>query len=346
MIELDDINNILIINTAFLGDVALSVYLCDKVKMLYPNVKLSFITTPQAAPLVNTFESVDNIVAFDKRNSHRGLKGLNMIADRFKDTQPDIIIAPHRSFRTSYLANRLSSGCSIGFKSSSLSFLYKIKVQYKPHLHEINRNLSLLTPLFDRTFTYDNEKAALAFTEEDKNYVHNLVLNNKLYDFVCIAPGSVWETKKWKKYHFYELVKLIAQNGKKSVLIGGGNDYKLCEEIKSNDNAVNLAGKLTIPQSLFLMTYAKAIISNDSAPTHFGGLTGTPVVTIFGPTISEFGFAPHGENDIIAEVEGLKCRPCAIHGGNKCPIGTHECMVKITPEYVLSLLEKIWNKNR
>lgn len=62
----------------------------------------------------------------------------------------------------------------------------------------------------------------------------------------------------------------------------------------------------------------------------------TPVVSIFGATVPEFGFGPYGENDVVIETQGLECRPCAIHGGETCPIKTFVCMKNIETARVYS----------
>jgi heptosyltransferase-2 len=101
-------------------------------------------------------------------------------------------------------------------------------------------------------------------------------------------------------------------------------------------NVFNVAGKLSLLQSAELIKRSHVIISNDSAPMHLAVAVATPVVAIFGATVPEYGFAPRGAHDIVIETKGLKCRPCSIHGGKTCPIGTFECMIAITPELVVN----------
>jgi heptosyltransferase-2 len=74
---------------------------------------------------------------------------------------------------------------------------------------------------------------------------------------------------------------------------------------------------------------------------HLACAVGTPVVAIFGATVPEFGFSPCGKRDVVVQIEGLPCRPCSIHGGNKCPIRTFDCMLKISPEEVIMKVKKI-----
>jgi len=158
---------------------------------------------------------------------------------------------------------------------------------------------------------------------------------------VAIAPGSVWATKRWKKEFFIELSSMINNNGLKAVLIGSKDDSELCKEIATQSNSLSIAGEASIPQTISFLQNAKAIVTNDSAPTHFAGLAGCPCITIFGPTSPIFGFAPRGENDVVIQDESLKCKPCKIHGSDKCPVGTHECMINISPEMVFRKLEKL-----
>ena len=71
----------------------------------------------------------------------------------------------------------------------------------------------------------------------------------------------------------------------------------------------------------------------------------TPVVDIYGPTVRDFGFYPY-RNGIVVEIEGLKCRPCGLHGHNSCPIKTHECMESITADMVIDATYKILNTSK
>jgi heptosyltransferase-2 len=123
------------------------------------------------------------------------------------------------------------------------------------------------------------------------------------------------------------------------MLIGGKEDADLCDKIASGakeKNVFNTAGKLSLLQSAELIRRSRALVSNDSAPMHIAVAVGTPVVAIFGATVPAFGFAPRGISDVVIETNGLKCRPCSIHGGNECPIKTFECMLAIKPEMLLN----------
>ena len=78
----------------------------------------------------------------------------------------------------------------------------------------------------------------------------------------------------------------------------------------------------------------KLFITNDSGPMHIATAFDVPTLAIFGPTTRELGFFPYGEGHRVVEVKDLACRPCALHGGKKCPLGHFKCMKDIHADEV------------
>jgi heptosyltransferase-2 len=122
------------------------------------------------------------------------------------------------------------------------------------------------------------------------------------------------------------------------VLSGAESEREICRRIAGDaglpeDDVV--AGELSLPEVLALISLAGRVVTNDSAPLHLAESVGTPVTALFGPTVPEFGFAPRGPASGVVELQGLPCRPCGIHGAVGCPIGTHACMVGIGVDRVL-----------
>jgi len=98
------------------------------------------------------------------------------------------------------------------------------------------------------------------------------------------------------------------------------------------------AGETTVGQLMALVARCRALLTNDSGPMHVAVGLGVPVLALFGPTVTDFGFAPLGPRDRVIERAGLRCRPCTLHGTERCPIVTHECLEAIKPEPVAAAL--------
>ncbi len=159
-------------------------------------------------------------------------------------------------------------------------------------------------------------------------------------EFIAIAPGAHWPTKRWTGYS--ELISKIKNKKYEIVIVGDRNDRANAKEIikTSGANATNLCGLLDLSQLTYVLSKAKLLITNDTGAMHIAEAVGTPVVAIFGSTVKQFGFAPWRQESVVIETE-LNCRPCSLHGLNKCPQGHFNCMRLITAEQVKDSIDKM-----
>jgi heptosyltransferase-2 len=132
------------------------------------------------------------------------------------------------------------------------------------------------------------------------------------------------------------------------VVVGGPGDVELGEEIRGaaeggggRRTVINACGQLTLRQSAALIGRASLLVTNDSAPLHLATAMGTPVVALFGPTVTEFGFGPLRAGDVALGIDGLQCRPCSPHGPPACPLGHHRCMRELTVAAVMAAIEDL-----
>jgi heptosyltransferase-2 len=278
-------------------------------------------------------EFINRVAIFDKREEQRGLPALWKLAKSLEQEHYDVALVPHRSLRSALLVFLAKIPQRLGFDRSAGKWLFTRRVPYRQK-HEVERNLDLLRVL-------DNDVATpspkIFWDKSDERIVEPFLLQGQAAKWRCaLAPGSVWATKRWPAERFIELAKkLIAETGAFVYLIGGGGDRELCAAISGeiDGNCLDAAGKLSLRQSAALLDRCQVLVSNDSAPTHLGAATRCKVITIFGPTVPAFGFAPFGEGHLVVE-KNLPCRPCSSHGGQRCPIGTHACMLEISAEEV------------
>jgi heptosyltransferase-2 len=124
------------------------------------------------------------------------------------------------------------------------------------------------------------------------------------------------------------------------VLVGGANEKALTERILSRApcRGAVVAGRTGLLETAALLQLCRVLVTNDSAPLHMATAVGTPVVAIFGPTVRGFGFYPVGPRDRLVEADA-PCRPCRLHGGEKCPKGHFDCMAKISATEVFAALQ-------
>ncbi len=324
------------IQTAFLGDVVLTTPLLAALAERHGPVDV--VTTPAAVPLVETHPAVRHAIPYDKRGAERGPAGLRALARRLAAVGYDVAYLPHRSLRTALLAWLARVPRRVGF-ADAWPLLYT-EVRRRPATgHEIDRLLALAAAP-PGAFA-----PRLYPTAEDERVVEQVLSAAGIAgEFVALAPGSIWGSKRWPYYA--ELASRLASR-EPVAIVGGSDDAPLGAEITAavgrsggTSRVVDTCGRLTLRQSAVLIRRASVLVTNDSAPLHLASAVGTPVLGLFGPTIPEFGFGPIGAGDQTVGVTGLVCRPCSDHGPPACPLGHHRCMNELGVATVVAALEE------
>ncbi|PLX41322.1 MAG: hypothetical protein C0608_06040 [Deltaproteobacteria bacterium] len=333
-------NRILIFQTAFLGDVVLTTPLFRAVKRLYPQAHLTLLTTPAAKPLVEENPHLDEIITFDKK----GGEAMTSIISRVRKGRYDLLLSPHRSHRTSIIAMLSGIKVRVGYREAGFPLAYNRRVSRPMELHEVDRILALLTPLGVKVEESDRELYA-GYTWEERELVDSLLKEAGFAPgekILGLAPGSVWATKRWRAEGFAEVAKKLKGRGYRIVIIGGPDDVETACAVEEliGEGVLNAAGKTPLKALPAWLDSFSLFVTNDSSPLHVAAARRIPTVAIFGATVRELGFYPFHENSRLVEHD-LPCRPCGLHGGDKCPEGHFDCMGLITPEAVLSALEEL-----
>jgi heptosyltransferase II len=322
----------LVIQTAFLGDVVLTTPLLSAVAARHGQTDV--VTTPLAAPLLETHPAVRQVIPYDKRGGDRGWAGFQKLTGRLRAERYARVYLPHRSLRSAALGWISRIPTRVGF-SGRWSFLYT-EARPKPRTgHESDRLLALADepPGAYRPHlrtTAQDEHAAVALVGDESG-------------FVALAPGSIWGSKRWPYYP--ELAARLAAHVT-VVVVGSKEDAQLGDEIRAGADGnvrrrvVNACGRLTLRESAALLGRAELLVTNDSAPLHLATAMGTPIVALFGPTVTEFGFGPLRGGDLALGMQGLVCRPCSPHGPLQCPLGHHRCMRDLSVEAVITAIEE------
>jgi heptosyltransferase II len=329
---------ILIIQTAFLGDVILSTTLPKALKTLYPEAQIDLLLIPETKQVYDDNPYVTNIHTFAKRRIHSKIATFLPLSKTLRKERYDLVISLQKHLTTSLLMLFAGIPVRIGSRKQKL-ITHSIVVN--KDLPVFRRYLSYLKLLSDKSFEVQTELFWDEATQNKASTILTPFLNDCKYA-VGIAPGSVWSTKRWLPEYFAELITSLNERNIRSVLLGGKEDAMLCQDIinMSGIDCLNLAGKLTIKGSAAVINKLDLIVSNDSAPLHIANAVKTDVAAIFGPTIKSFGFAPYRENDVVVETY-LPCRPCGKHGGNNCPLKHFKCMKDLKPSLVLKAIDDI-----
>lgn len=311
-------NRILVIQTAFLGDVILATPVISELNRLYPNAAIDVLVKKGNEALLQNNPKINEVIPFDK--SKGKYKSMWRLVKRFRKTKYNLLINMHR-FGSSGMITAVSGAQERrGFDKNPFAFRYthKFPHQIGNGTHEVERNLSLIRDLGAHTLV----RPELFPSKEDWDRASLF----QSQPYICIAPASVWFTKQLPEHKWIALIR--KHSDKKVFVLGGPTDSELGDRILAavpEVNSENLAGKLSLLQSAALMKGAERNYVNDSGPLHLASSVNAKVTAFFCSTVPEFGFGPIAEGSEIKQVEGLECRPCGLHGHKECPKAHFKC---------------------
>jgi heptosyltransferase II len=333
----------LVIQTSFLGDVILTTPLIAELARRGP---VDVLVTLEGAAVLANNPNIRDVIRYDKRGTYGSALTLWQTILELRARRPyEAAYLAQGSFRSGLLAMMTGAKERIGFASSTGRVLYTTQIPYRPDRHHAERLWSLSMSVCADPPSRDQIRPRLYPSDDERRMVDHVLTRGGSSEepFVALAPGSAWGTKRWPYY--VELARKLGDDFRIAI-IGSKADTRIAEEITAAlpaASVINAVGVLPLLASAELIGRAQAIVTNDSAPQHLASAMGTPTLTIFGPTVPEFGFGPLAERHAVAGLDGLPCRPCHRHGPQRCPLSHWRCMRELGPEYISSLLTEVLN---
>ncbi len=330
--------NILIFQTAFIGDVILTTPLIRETHNLFPDANIDVLLIPQTAELLQNNPYIRDILIFDKRKRASKGKEFLLLAKTIRKRKYDVGIIPHKSWTTAQLAFLGGVKRRIGFAGRSAALLYTDRLLFDKSKRQLERYLDLLSPFSSKA---QNIQTELFFNETNVERANELEQTFAGFPKVAVAPGSVWATKRWPEEKFIALLQRLKHREIAFIFVGSPAERQLCQRIIKRStvtNAVNLAGETSLLQAAACIKSCDFLLCNDSGTLHMANAVLTNVVAFFGPTVERYGFAPFRAQDKVFQVD-LDCRPCSLHGSDSCPLGHFKCMLDINVENVARYIE-------
>ena len=321
----------LVIQTAFFGDVVLTTPLIRRAAERHGG-PVDVVLLPAAVPVLRGNPCVRDRIPFDKKGKDSGVAGFLRLVRLLRRRRYAAAYLAQSSVRSAALAFAARIPRRIGFRDGPGAFLHTHSVTARGEPHQVERLLALADGAPDR-----REPEIFPGSEERAAVDALLAEAGIRAEFVVLAPGSAWGSKRWP--FFPELARALAAEAPLA-LVGGAGDRADARQIRNalgpGTPVADGVGRLSILAAGELIRRAQVLVSNDSAPVHLASAVNTATVEIYGPTAPLFGFAARAPWSRIVEPEPLACRPCHHHGPPACPLGHHRCMREIPIGRVLA----------
>ena len=328
---------ILVIQTAFIGDVVLATAMLESIHQHNPAASISILVRKGNEALFNAHPYLDKVLVWDKKQNKYG-NWLQLLFE-IRKNKFDAVINVQRYAATGLWTALSGAKMKIGFDKNPFAFLFTYKITHQAvgnGLHEIERNHALLCPLG----LFPSAMPVLYPSSQDLKAVEGY----QSAPYLCMAPASVWYTKQFPIHQWIQVLNAIPFEGP-IYLLGGPGDKSLNDQIMQSvqkNNLVNMAGRLSFLASAALQKGSVMNYVNDSAPMHFASAVNAPVAAIYCSTVPDFGYGPLSDTSFIIETEkALPCRPCGLHGKKQCPLKHFNCAETITMEQIYQPLQQV-----
>ena len=312
-------NNILVIQTAFIGDAILASSVIEKLHHSFPKASISLLVRKGNESLYTEHPFLKSVLIWDKNEGKYA--SLFKVLKQIRFSQYDAVINLHRFTSSGFLTVFSKAKYKAGYAEGLLSFFFTKRVKHVigDGRHETERYNELIEDITDKVVSKPKLYPSASDFEKVKIY--------KGGNYVCISPSSVWRTKQLPEQKWIDLCNKIP-NETAIYVLGSKNDMGLCNSLRAklkHQNVKVLAGELNLLESAALIKDAQMNYVNDSGPLHLASSTNAPVTVFFCSTVPAFGFGPLSDNSKIVEVKNLECRPCGIHGYKNCPKVHFKC---------------------
>lgn len=151
---------------------------------------------------------------------------------------------------------------------------------------------------------------------------------------IC-AGAEYGQAKRWPLDRFAQVIQQVsaARPGIHWEFYGAPGEAALGEQLSALVGPEvphqNLVGKTRLRQLIDHLRQCHLLVTNDTGTMHLAAALGVPTVSIFGSTEPVLT-GPLGPQHTVLRHQ-LPCSPCF---QRTCPLGTYECMTRISPEQV------------
>lgn len=335
----NDPTRVLIIDTAWVGDVVFTTALTQAVRQLWPDARLALLVSPRAAGVVKEHPTIDEVIVYDKVGHERGLGALLELGGRLRANKFDLVLCAHTSLRSAMVARLTRAPVRVGWEApwARLCFTHTCPNDLALEPYHVGRRLNLLKAL---RVSVDDPGVHVPVSSETDEWAGRFLEGAQISrPLLGLVPGSAWATKRWPAAKFRQLATTAREELRaQCIVFAVEQDATLVAKIVRDVDPAPIAvlGK-SLEQVAALLSKCRWVVGNDTGISYLAiGVKGPAVRVLYGSTQVNFRFLPPHR----AITAGIPCCSARTgHGKQSCSWGDPPvCMDAIEPREVLESL--------
>jgi ADP-heptose:LPS heptosyltransferase len=196
---------------------------------------------------------------------------------------------------------------SVDYPGSLLDVRHRIS----DDVHEVERSLSLVA-----TLGY-----ALPHGDDGALRVRRTGAEPVACNSVVVHPGASVPARAWAPERNAALVRALAAEGRRVLVTGAPAERELTARVAGEDGT-DLGGATDFAGLADVLAGADCVVVGNTGPAHLAAAVGTPVVSLYAPTVPAVRWRPWRVSHELLHVDV----PCAGCRARECPVPGHPCL--------------------
>lgn len=278
------IGRVIVIVTRQIGDVLLTTPLIEAAKERWPQAQIDVLGFAGTLGMLRGNPAVHELIEVPSGSGWRQVRALLSRLWRRYDLAL-VAEASDRAHFYGWAAARRRSG--LVPERRSISWWKKLLSTHTVTVDDdrtptVLEKLALLTP-------WRAQPASVAVVPPAPHELPDDLLRQLRERFVVVHVPSMWRYKQWPIKYFAEVIQALLALGHQLVLTGTASEVDQAQvaavrHLGSPPDLIDVSGKLNLSQVTALLHRAALYVGPDTSITHLAAATGTPLVTMFGPT--------------------------------------------------------------
>jgi lipopolysaccharide heptosyltransferase I len=284
---------VLLIKPSALGDVITALPVLRALKAHWPEVHVTWLIRDSFAPLIRHDPHVDALLEYDRKDlgafwrSRKSLRALKHLRQQLMRGRFDWALDLQGLARSGYFTKWTRAKVRAGFGDARELAWRHYNHRVRPESpHTVDRNLALVSSL---GVPIQGARLDLAPEEQAVGRLAGKLQSGGIApgEYFAVAPTTTWATKQYPLRHWRKVLERL-NAGRPVVLLAGPDDVPFCNELSAGlDRCLDLSGQTDIPEFVAAVASGAAALCCDSACKFIAQATGTPCLTLIGPTRRE-----------------------------------------------------------
>lgn len=343
-IDWQKVERVLVIRLRSIGDTVLATPSLISLRKFLPEAEIDVLLEDWVAPLLDGFESVDNILIAGSSAAEKATTAIALRRRKY-----DVVFNLHGGTTSTFFTRATGARHRVGYAeyrySSFYTHLLSSSADFwgKPFTHSAEQQMALLgfagVPVDSATRSHLAVTESAASSLREKFLASTGDLLESKGPIALIHPAAAFATKQWAASNFAEVVGPLHSLGIRSVAVAAGSETAELDALKNAASVpVTTFSDLSLPEITALASVATVFVGNDSGIAHIAAAVNTPTVVVFGSSNRNHWYPwTDVPNEMVFEV--LPCQPCP---GYECNVfGDPKCILSVKPEAVIAAIARV-----